>query len=476
MLDVRATSPAVLLAAVRAADPGGRYAMAVLGLPGSNQSTRGLAVDATRADAVLDFAGRSPGPVAGVLRPKVPEPLRLRSGVVEVAATVRSVDSESPLELSATIETPAGWQELDLGTLRPGSHTYRGAVPAACAPGCRLVGLAVSHPGAGIVTGRAALSFTALSAGPRGSVRPVAAGFDVPGAWRPGQALAATATAALRPGASGGLDADVTTPVGFPARIVHGDAPFPLPAVRAAQTPVRDGSIAVTGPDGSLTRVREAQVADFVPGIGRAGVVIDLELALRGVEHAPSDQLQVWLGRDDPVAEGALRAALARAAVVPTERHTSAQALHLLDREGAVLALLLFLACSAVAVVVAVGALLVAAFVGSRQRAAEVAALRAVGVRRRVLRRALLVENLAGVVVALALAVLAAVVAVVVVLPVLPLADEESAVLTLHTAPDLVAGAWSVLAVAALLTVLAVLVALAQLRGGSVDRMREGAR
>jgi hypothetical protein len=61
-------------------------------------------------------------------------------------------------------------------------------------------------------------------------------------------------------------------------------------------------------------------------------------------------------------------------------------------------------------------------------------------------------------------------------LPVLPLADEESTVLVPHTAPDLVAGAWSVVGVTALLVVLAVLVASAQLRGGSVERMKEGAR
>jgi hypothetical protein len=127
-------------------------------------------------------------------------------------------------------------------------------------------------------------------------------------------------------------------------------------------------------------------------------------------------------------------------------------------------------------VLVAVGAMLVAAFVGARQRAAEVAALRAVGVRRRVLRRALLLENLAGVGIALACATAAAALAAVVVLPVLPLADEASSVLVLDASPDLLVGAWSVVGVAVVLAVVAVVVASAQLRGGVVDRMRDGAR
>ncbi|MGN6612318.1 MAG: hypothetical protein ACTHLJ_11130, partial [Angustibacter sp.] len=216
--------------------------------------------------------------------------------------------------------------------------------------------------------------------------------------------------------------------------------------------------------------------AAFVPGIGRQGVVVDLDLALRAVPTASSDSLQVWLSRDDPAAERALTSRLAASGVQVTDRASAQQALEVLNREGAVLALLLFLACGAVAVLVALGAVLVAAFVGSRQRAGEVAALRAVGVRRGLLRRAMLVENLAGVGVAVVGAVVAAAVTVAVVLPVLPLADEDSQVVVASTAPAVVAGAWSVVGVSVLLTVVAVLLASAQLRGGSVDRIREAGR
>jgi hypothetical protein len=99
-----------------------------------------------------------------------------------------------------------------------------------------------------------------------------------------------------------------------------------------------------------------------------------------------------------------------------------------------------------------------------------------VGVPRRRLRRALLLENLAGVLVALLAAAGAALVVAFVVLPVLPMADEGSTVLTPDTSPDLRTFGWSLLAVLVWLAVLAVLLAVRQLRSGTADRIREGGR
>ena len=153
---------------------------------------------------------------------------------------------------------------------------------------------------------------------------------------------------------------------------------------------------------------------------------MDLELALRATDRTGSGDLQVWLDRDDPASEHALTAALAeQASRSPGERPQPA-ASRVFAKDGAVLALMLFLACGGVALLVSAGAMLVAAFVGGRQRATEAASLRAVGVPRRVVRRGLLVENLAGVGVALVGGAVAAAVAAWLVLPVLPLFDEAS--------------------------------------------------
>ena len=118
---------------------------------------------------------------------------------------------------------------------------------------------------------------------------------------------------------------------------------------------------------------------------------------------------------------------------------------------------------------------LCAAFVGARQRAAESASLRLVGVPASTVRRGLLVENVAGVGVALVAGALGALLAAVAVLPVLPLFDEPSAVLTPTTTPDLLAGLLSLVAVGALLLAVAVTVALTQGRSG-VSLIREGTR
>ncbi|HEX8498104.1 MAG TPA: FtsX-like permease family protein, partial [Actinomycetales bacterium] len=176
-----------------------------------------------------------------------------------------------------------------------------------------------------------------------------------------------------------------------------------------------------------------------------------------------------------PAAERALRTRLEAAGVSLGERAAAASGREVLRRDGAVLALLLFLACGAVAVVVAAGAMLVAAFVGARQRAAESASLRLVGVPAATVRTGLLVENLAGVGVALVAGGAAAALAAWAVLPVLPLFDEPSAMIDPRTTPDVGAGLLSLLAVALGLGAVAVAVALTQGRSGTAT-IREGTR
>ena len=126
--------------------------------------------------------------------------------------------------------------------------------------------------------------------------------------------------------------------------------------------------------------------------------------------------------------------------------------------------------------VVSVGALLVAAYVGRRQRAYEVAALRAVGLRRRTVRALLLRENVGTVLIALACGAVASVVAVWAVLPSLPQFDNPSATVPVRYDPDAVSG-WATLGgLAGLLVAVGFAVASLQLRTGRSDRLREGVR
>ena len=299
VLAAQASSPRVLLDAVRAVDPGGDEAMAVVRLPGGDTNPTVLAVDAARADRVLAFGHQDPGGLASILRPGasgaagpsgpsgsagaavLPETLLLRPGVVEVAMRVDALTSPSPLTASVTVERPGtvergtadagedgtSWAELPLGELRPGAHAYRADVPSWCDTGCRLVGLALLHPGSDIAAATADLTITSMSAGNAGSrLVPIDTAFDRPRAWRAGVPDLGAALVQLTPGRE--LEASLSAPGGVPARIVHGDAPDPLPGMVVAGTSQLDGVVQAIGLDGGLLRVAADAPVPFVPGLG----------------------------------------------------------------------------------------------------------------------------------------------------------------------------------------------------------------
>lgn len=471
VLQARAPSSAVLLDAVRAADPSGGYAMAVSVLEGGDTGGSALAVDAERADAVLGFGPGGPSGLAHTLRPALPSPLVLQPGEVDVELAVTDVQSPSPLVATLTVDVRGVWTELPLGSLRRGDLRYTATVPASCTAGCRLVGLAFTHPGTDIQGATATLSLTDVS--PAAGGQALTTAFADPAAWRPGSPVVGGATVALTAGER--LGVELSTPGGVPARVVHADSPEPLPGLVAVDADLRSGVFAAPGLDGRPQQVDAVRRTTFVPGLGRSAAVVDLGLATLAVPEPAAGRPQVWLSRDNPAAERTLRARLAAAGVSVGERTAAATEQAQLRRDGAVLALLLFLACGAVAVVVAAGAMLVAAFVGARQRAAESASLRLVGVPAGTVRTGLLVENLAGVGVALVAGAVGAAVAAWAVLPVLPLFDEASVMIDPRTTPDVGAGLLSLLAVAAGLGAVAAAVALTQGRSGAAA-IREGTR
>jgi hypothetical protein len=284
----------------------------------------------------------------------------------------------------------------------------------------------------------------------------------------------------VRPGPA--LTVRVRAPGGPFAEVVPGDSPEPLPALvgpGAAGPPPERGGLPVgetTGLSGAPVRYQAANRVDVVPRAGRDAVLVDLGLALRLDDDPPLGARQVWLSRDDPAAERALRSRLAAEGVTVLGRESRQRAERVLAGDGAVLALRLLLVAGGAAVVVAVGALLVAAYVGRRQRAYEVAALRVVGVGRRTVGSLLLRENIGTVLVALGCGSLAAAVASWVVLPALPQFDTPSELVDVRYAPDAEA-AWAALGgLGLLLVAVGLTVAVLQLRTGRPDRLREGVR
>jgi hypothetical protein len=486
VLQVRAPSSQALLNAVRAADPSGRYAMAAVQLSSDNQATQLLAVDASRADHVLEWGAPDAGPshrVSETLHPQLPPPLRLRPGRLEVTVDLQQVQSPSPLRLTARLDEGGRSERVDLGELRRGRHTYAGQLPSSCAAGsCRLAAVAVDHPGADIESASATFLLESIALAPEGSrtAQPLVRSFRVPGAWRPGAPTVGGPDIQLRPGQS--LRVELRAPGGPFAEIVHGDSPEPLPAIAgagAASPAASEGGVPVgetTGLAGTPLRFLVVGTQPYLPRLGQGAVLVDLGLALRLSDDATLGDREVWLSRDDPADERVLRARLAKADIDVLGRETSGQLARVYAGDGAVLALRLLLVCGAAAVVVAVGALLVAAYVGRRQRAYEVAALRVVGMRRRIVRAMLLRENVGTVVVALACGAVAAIVASWVVLPALPQFDDPSDFVPVRYTPD-AASAWAAVGgLGLLLVAVGLAVAALQLRSGRPDRLREGVR
>jgi len=484
VLQARAKDPQALVDAVRKADPGGRYAMAAVQVASSSQLPSMLAVDSTRADRVLAWGAPDAGPSRGIgstLAPATVPSLHLHPGPVEVDLDLQEMRSPTPLTVSAKLDVQGSFEYVALGQLRRGDHTYRGQVPAECRGGCRLAGLVFNHPGTDIAGATARLHVAGLSGTDEsGNLAQLEGSFGVPGGWRPGAPTVGGPEVRLRAGKE--LLVDLQAPGGPYAEVVRGDSPEPLPAVvtrEAAGPSAAQGGVPVgetTGMSGTTTRFTVSRVVDYAPRAGDRAVIVDLGLALRLDDDARVGEQQVWLSRSDTGDEQALVRSLRQSGVTVRSRETAAALERVYAGDGAVLALRLLLVCGAAAVVVSVGALLVAAYVGRRQRAYEVAALRAVGLRRRTVRALLLRENVGTVLVALACGALASLLAVWAVLPALPQFDAPSSSIPVRYAPVAAAGWLAVGALAGLLVLVGLTVATLQLRAGRSDRLREGVR
>jgi hypothetical protein len=477
VLHVRASEPQVLLATVRSADPRGTYAMAAMQVEASNQDPSMLAIDADRADRVVLWGHEHHPRLRPVLHPDLPPSLDLRPGRLLVTVDLAEVSSPSPLQLSARLDLAGVPARVELGRLQHGTRTYTARLPGGCrAGGCRLAALGVDHPAVDLAAATATLRVLAVQLNAAdGQVTELGTDLGRPGSWRPGSPTLGGPVVDLQP-AGAALQVTLQAPGGPTAKIVRGDAPDPLPAtVGREAVPDGGGPGRTAGPAGPVRYAADATV-DYLPRLGAAGVLTDLELALRQPTGGGAGEPQVWLARDDPAAERALTARLKAAGIPVVTRESRAALAREYAGNGAVLALRLLLVSGGAAVLVALGALLVAAYIGRRQRAYEVAALRVVGVRARTARTLLLVESVGTVLVATVCGAVAAAVATAAVLPALPQFDAAAAYVPVRYAPDLPAGAATLLALILILLAAGSAVAALQLRSGRPERLREGVR
>lgn len=422
VVHVTAAGPAPLLAAVRAADPGGTSAMAAVQSPGNN-GTPLLAVDAQRLSATTvwqpGWVGTSAAALAAALHPPG-FALPTVAGRLTGTWTNNATKPAGTVTVSIELATPAGARiEVAGPTLRAGGRgTLDIALPAPCsAGGCALVGwdFARNLTAATGTGAYATITITGL-ADARGPV-------STPGApdggarWRYArQSLdvlngSRSPDAGVSDTAGNRFTVDLNSNSLFGFSVVPAVVPAAVPALlgrTATPTPYtgQDGTFATQDLTGAPVLVAPVTGRGTLPRVGPGGEMVDL--AVLTAEHPAGGSAtddQVWFSSTADVA--AILGRLAAAGVAPVTDivtdtavyggpvvETAAGQAAQLAAGGPAVGLRLYVAAAVAAVVLALGALLTAALVAARRRSYEIAAVLALGARRAALVRAGVTEQL----------------------------------------------------------------------------------
>ncbi len=279
----------------------------------------------------------------------------------------------------------------------PGTGSYDLGLPSACVSGgCRVAALELTaNPPDRNASGTGVSEIDAVigaSVRSNGGWRPVAA-FGDHTRWRgngKGQVEIGTA------GASLSLDVRQVSGFAWPSA-VSAAIPTTLPAVvGSAQAAAQEGnqihSVEAVGLDRQSVFVDGVFRAVTLPEVGGNGVMVDFGTALAAMDRpaATTTQYQVWLS---PHAPSDMAARLAREHVYVQRTIHSATYRSALDDSGPAFADSLFLLSALAATVLAIVATAVGRVLSVRRRGYELAALEAVGVSPRTLRRATAAEQ-----------------------------------------------------------------------------------
>ncbi|GAA3257955.1 FtsX-like permease family protein [Dactylosporangium siamense] len=423
VLTVAADHPAALEAAVDKADPGG-HAMAVVRASQrfDNVPVELIGVQSGRFADVAVWRGHSRaevGDLAARLHPNVAAPLRVGKDLA-AEISVDALPAKPALRVAAIVAAPGQPpRTVPLGGLGKGTKSYHAALTG-CATGCRLVGLAIGRAAGGSEPFAVSVAVRGLST----DGAPLTAGFDLAGRWRP-RLSTGGAQVTVRSGAALGVDVAGSDPAD--AVVEHVDTPEALPAVLAGGAPTDDAAAATFKLPGFSDQPQPFTVAAHateLPRAGRRGVLFDLDYATRMAERGASLadnatlRYEVWASSAAP-ADLDRRLAAAGVQVLRTE--TIDGQLAQLARRAPALGLWLYLLAGGAAILLAIGVVLLTAYVGVRARLYELAALRVAGVRAGQLRRAVFREYRALLGLPLVVGLAAGLVGAMVMLPGIPL-------------------------------------------------------
>jgi putative ABC transport system permease protein len=471
---VEAADPGALIAAVSTVDSDGTAMPAVrvterfgdqpvqlLGVPSRQLPAVALWRDHSQADLTR---------LADRLRPDPAQPLDLKQ-YIQLDVSAAGLVGQPRL---AALVAPAGTsaRTVGLGPLLPGRHRYRADI-AGCATDCQLLGLMVSRAVPDSSTIAAHLRVEAIGTGSGA----VAAGFATAGRWRVATSRAPQATVTVAAGTALTVDLSSTDPGDVVVQYV--DTPDTLPVAVAGATPADDAAATqFTFPAFGEAPQRFAVVdrESSLPRVGRRALLFDLDYAVaaaqRGAGLADNSRLsyEVWAS---PTAPADLSQRLAAAGLQVLGEQSIAAESDRMSRGAPALGLRLYLLAAAAALLLAVGAVLLTAYIGAGARRYELAALRVAGVRPAVLRFALLREYLLLVGVPLVVGLVAGILGAVLMLPGIPLVSVGTPVgeITYTPGPGALPGAFSVSLLGLLIALFA---AVRLVRRATPDQLREG--
>jgi hypothetical protein len=371
------------VAAAAEADPTGRWAAAVAQYtPGNGAPITApiVGVDPTRfARVAFPVAGSDLNAIATKLDPPAHPVVTIRGTRARLTLRTSALVSQHPIMVVLEVDSPAQrYLQTASQRLAAGNRDYDITMPAACAAGCAVRGIAFVSPPT-LVAPSATIVVTGIAGGPPGRLVPVGASLTAPGAWRDGT-FSATASAALTAGPAGLEVAFHTTKEGGVAIASVADTPAVLPVVATeniADQGRQSTSFTLADTAGPRTEFSVVSRSARVPGLAAGGVVADLaDLRSRLPSLVGEAHWTVWLGPDAP---GDAGARLERAGLLVEDRATVAGRVAELGRQGPALALRLQLFTALAASLLALGAVCLVLTASNRRRATEFAALRLLG-------------------------------------------------------------------------------------------------
>jgi hypothetical protein len=473
VLTVAAADPTSLADAVTRADPGGHTMAVVRASQHYGDGTVDLlGVQSSRLAGTATWRGRSTGDLTALaarLRPAAADPLPLAQDV-SVDLDAGALPAKLPLRLAALVGAPGQPpRAVPLGVLAKGVHEYHTALTG-CTNDCRLLGLSVGRAAGGSDPYSATVAVQAVRTG-AADVHPA---FDAADRWRPRRSAAKVT---VRPGAALGVDIATSDPADVVVDYI--DTPDALPAVLAGDAPADDVHAAAFSFPGLAQQPQAFTVAahaDRLPRVGERGMLFDLDYATRiaertaGLGDSGGVRYEVWAGAGAPPD---LEARLADAGVQVQGRETIQGYEGQLGRRAPALGLWLYLLAGGAAIVLAVGVVLLTAYVGVRGRLYELAALRVAGVRAGQLRRSIFREYRALLGVPLLVGLVAGFAGALIMLPGIPLVTVGEPAGGVSYSPRF--GALPV-AVAAILLGMAGagILVVGMLRRATPDRLRDG--